>query len=175
MPQDAGAGEMNQPKRLPNPAYVYGPMIYHFPHEQGGENENGKSGGNPKRSYLAPILIAFLAIGGLILYMGGNGVDIGRLNFSRAISGQYIQGGTVGEYRLQPRELVRARVLADRLNLREGPGTEYLATYLLHENWSVSLLDEYSVDERGEVWARVLVETEDGPQNGWVSRRFLWL
>jgi hypothetical protein len=50
---------------------------------------------------------------------------------------------------------------------------EYVATYLLPGNWGVSLIGDYQTDNDGEVWARVLVQTDQGIQEGWVSRRFL--
>jgi hypothetical protein len=50
---------------------------------------------------------------------------------------------------------------------------EFVATYLLPENWGVSLVGDFQTDNRGEVWARVLVQTDEGLQEGWVSRRFL--
>jgi hypothetical protein len=49
----------------------------------------------------------------------------------------------------------------------------YEAIYLLPKNWGVSLIGDYRTDDYGEVWARILVQTNDGPQEGWVSRRYL--
>jgi len=172
MSQDAG--DMNQSKRFQNPAYVYGPMVYQFPSEQAGESENGKPKGFQNVNFLAPVLIIALAVGGAILYMKGKGTEIRQWNFDRAISGQQILGNE-DENQLQSRVLTRARVTADRLYLREGPGTEYVPTYLLPENWDVSLTGEYQPDRHGDVWARVLVETSEGAQEGWVSRKFLRL
>lgn len=172
MPQDAGAGDMNPSKRLPNPAYVYGPMVYQFPNEQGGETENVSSKGSKNINFLAPVLIIVLAVGSAILYVKGNGAEIGQFNLNPSISDPQFFGGD-SYNRLQQRVLSRARVAADRLYLREGPGTEFVASYILFENWGVSLMGEYRPDERGEVWARILVETGQGPQEGWVSRKFL--
>jgi hypothetical protein len=172
MSQDAGAGDANQSKRFQNPAHVYGQMVYQFPSEQGGENENMKLGRFQNVNFLSPALIIALAVGGAILYMKGNGMEVGQLNFGRAISGQPLFGREV-ENQIQPRVLSRARVAANSLYMREGPGTRYAATYLLPENWGVSLMGDYQTDDRGEVWARVTVETEQGPQEGWVSRKFL--
>jgi hypothetical protein len=169
MSQDAGAGDLSQSKRLQN---VYGQMVYQFPSEQGGESESVKPKIFQNVNSIATILIITLAVGGAILYMKGNGMEVGQLNFARALSGQG-NFGSEGENQSQPRVLTRSWVAADRLCLREGPGTKYLATYLLPENWGVSLLGEYQLDDRGEIWAKVRVETEEGQQEGWVSRKFL--
>ena len=174
MSQDAGAGDANQSKRFQNPAYVYGPMIYQFPSDPAGESENGNPKGNQKVNFMATVLITVLAVGGAILYMKGKGMEIGRWNFDRDFSDQKILERE-GENQLQSRVLIRARVAADSLYLREGPGIEYVPTYLLPENWGVSLIGDYQPDCHGEVWARVLVETVEGAQEGWVSRKFLRL
>jgi hypothetical protein len=57
--------------------------------------------------------------------------------------------------------------------MREGPGLEYEATYLLPEFWEVSLMGETQADTNGDPWARILVDTDQGPQEGWVSQRYL--
>jgi hypothetical protein len=171
MPQDADAGDTNQSKRFHNPAYVYGPLVYQFPSDQGEESGNGKPKMFQNINFVT-VLIIMLAVGGVILYVKGNGMETGWLNFNNSLNGQqFLERET--ENHLQPRVLDRARVAVDRLYLREGPGTRYVATYLLPENWGVSLMGDYEPDYRGEVWARVTVETEEGPQEGWVSRRFL--
>ncbi|MCI0660362.1 MAG: hypothetical protein L0220_04745, partial [Acidobacteria bacterium] len=123
MSQDAG--DTKESKRLRNPAYVYGPMVYQFPSEPGGENENGKSKRFQNVNFLATALIIVLAVGGAILYMKGNGMEIGQLNFSHAISGQPFSEREI-ENQLQPRVLSRAWVAADSLYLREGPGTRFV-------------------------------------------------
>jgi len=172
MSQDAGAGDMNQSKRFQNPAYVYGPLVYQFPYEQGAENESAKPKIFQNVNFMATVLIIVLVVGGAILYLRGNGMEIEQLNYSRALSGQQVLGLESENY-LQTRALSRARVVASSLYLREGPGTNYVATYLLPENWGVSLMGDYQTDDRGEIWARITVETGEGPQEGWVSRKFL--
>jgi hypothetical protein len=169
MSQDAGAG---QSKRSQSPAYVYGPMVYQFPQEREGENEKGKPKSNHGVNFLVLILIVVLVMGGVIIYLKENGIDVRQLSFRRPLEERRIFRAANEE---QQRSLVitQARVAADRLYLREGPGMEFVATYLLPENWGVSLVGDYQTDNSGEVWARVLVQTDEGLQEGWVSRRFL--
>jgi hypothetical protein len=169
MSQDAGPG---QSKRSQSPAYVYGPMIYQFPHELEGEKEKGKPKSNHAAKFLVLILVVVLVMGGVVIYLKENGIDVSKLSFRRPFGEGQISRGANEE---QQRSLVitQARVAADRLYLREGPGIEFVATYLLPENWGVSLVGDFQTDNRGEVWARVLVQTDEGLQEGWVSRRFL--
>jgi hypothetical protein len=167
MSQDAGAA---QSKR--SPSLVYGPMVYQFPPD--GEAENAKSGAKSYKlgDHPVAVLITLLVIGAGILYFRGNGIDVGRLNLRSSFTeGQMLTGA----YDSRRRSIVlsQARVAADRLYLREGPGMIYVATYLLPENWRVSLVGDYETDNYGEVWARVLVQTNEGLQEGWVSRRYL--
>jgi hypothetical protein len=169
MSQDAGAG---QPKRSPSPAYVYGPMVYQFPQEREGENEKTKPKGNQAVNFLVLILIVALVIGGGIIYLKENGIDVRRLVLRRSTREGGFFRSSNEEQRNSP-VITQARVAADRLYLREGPGMGYIATYLLPENWGVSLIGDYQTDNNGELWARVLVQTDEGPQEGWVSRRFL--
>ncbi|HKQ92800.1 MAG TPA: hypothetical protein VJZ77_19225 [Blastocatellia bacterium] len=169
MSQDAGAG---QSKRSQSPAYVYGPMVYQFPSDREGENEKGKTKSNTGANFIVPILIIVLVMGGVIIYLKEIGIDVRRLGFRRPVLEGRIFKGANEEQRLSP-VITQARVAADRLYLREGPGMEYVATYLLPENWGVSVIGDYQTDNSGDVWARVLVLTDQGPQEGWVSRRFL--
>jgi hypothetical protein len=169
MSQDAGAG---QSKRAQNPAYVYGPMVYQFPADREGEDENGKPKSNYAVNFPVLVLIVLLVIGGVVIYLKEKGIDGGQLGFRRYFGeGQIFRGANEDQRRSSV--ITQARVAADRLYLREGPGMEYLATYLLPVNWGVSLVGDYHTDNSGEVWARVLVLTDQGPREGWVSRRFL--
>ena len=169
MSQDAGAG---QSKRSQSPAYVYGPMIYQFPNEREGENEKGKPKSNKAVNFLVLILIVVLVIGGVIIYLKENGIDFRKLSFRR-LSGEVLISSGANEEQQRSLVITQARVATDRLYLREGPGIEFVATYLLPENWVVSLVGDYQTDNSGEVWARVLVQTDEGLREGWVSRRFL--
>jgi hypothetical protein len=171
-------------KRFSNPTHVYGPMVYQFPPEPdgggggGGEKEKPKS--NQGINYLVLLLIIVLAVGGVILYLKENGIDVRDLSFRPTFgtspffrrSGERIFTPSTEVWTPAPR-LNRGRVAVDRLYLRDGPGPEYEALYLLPENWEVSLLGETEDDRYGEAWTRVLVETNQGPQEGWVSRRYL--
>jgi hypothetical protein len=170
MSQDASAG---QSKRSPSPAYVYGPMVYQFPPEREGESEKGKPNkSNRPLNFLVPVLIVVLVVGGVILYLRESGIDVRRLSLRRSFGEQPIFRAANEDEWKSP-VITRARVAADRLYLREGPGMVYMATYLLPENWGVSVIGDCQMDDYGEVWARVLVQTDDGPQEGWVSRRYL--
>jgi hypothetical protein len=169
MSQDAGAG---QSKRAQNPAYVYGPMVYQFPADREGEDEKGNPTSNHAVNFPVLVLIVVLVMGGVVIYLKENRTDVGQSSFRRHFwEGQIFKGAN--EEQRRSAEITQARVAADRLYLREGPGMEYVATYLLPVNWEVSLIGDYQTDYSGEVWARVLVLTDQGPQEGWVSRRFL--
>lgn len=169
MSQDAGAG---QSKRSQSPAYVYGPMVYQFPHDREGENEKGKPKSNQGVNFPVLILIVVLVMGGVVLYLRENGIDDRQLSLRPPFGERQVLKSANEEQR-KSLVITQARVAADTLYLREGPGMEYVATYLLPENWGVSLMGDYQVDNDGEVWARVLVQTDQGIQEGWVSRRFL--
>ncbi len=165
MSQEAGAP---QAKRSPGPAYVYGPMVYQFPTEA--EEVKGKPKSNQGVNFLVLVLIVMLVMGGVVLYLRENGIEIRRLGFRPSL---WEREARAKEDERQAPIITQARVAADRLYLREGPGTEYVATYLLPEHWDVSLVGDYQMDNSGDVWAKVLVATDDGIQEGWVSRRFL--
>jgi hypothetical protein len=169
MSQDAGAG---QSKRSQNPAYVYGPMVYQFPADREGEEAKEKNKSNAAVNFLIPFLVVLLVIGGVTVYLKEKGINDKRLSFRDPILERRIFRGASGE-QMQSPVITRARVAADKLYLREGPGIEYVATYLLPQNWGVSVMGDYQTDNNGDVWARVLVLTDQGPQEGWVSRRFL--
>jgi hypothetical protein len=147
-------------------------MVYQFPSD--GEAENEKSGSQSFKlgNHPVGILIVLLVIGGSILYFRGNGVNVRQLNLRSSFAeGQMLTGAYDG--RRKSLVFSQARVAAERLYLREGPGMTYVATYLLPENWRVSLVGDYETDYYGEVWARVLVQTKEGLQEGWVSQRYL--
>jgi hypothetical protein len=167
MSQDAGAG---QSKR--SPANVYGPMVYQFPSEGEGESEKSQSEGDKPGTFPVIALIVLLVVGGGMLYFRRNAMDVGQVNFKRSFADDQIFSGASDSYR-KSLVITQARVAANTLYLREGPGMIYVATYLLPENWRVSLIGDYETDNYGEVWARVLVQTDQGLQEGWVSQRYL--
>jgi hypothetical protein len=172
MSQEAGAPQL---KRSQSPAYVYGPLVYQFAPEREVEkemNEKEKPKSNQGINFLILGLIVILVVGGVVLYLKENGIDVKRLSF-RPPFGEQQEAKPAIEIQQQPPVIIQARVAADRLYLREGPGMEYVATYLLPENWGVSLIGDYLTDNNGEVWARVSVETDEGLREGWVSRRFV--
>jgi hypothetical protein len=169
MSQDAGAG---QSKRSQSPAYVYGPMVYQFPQDREGENDKGKPRSNQAVNFLVLVLIVVLVMGGVVLYLRENGIDVRQLSLKPPFWERQVLRNANDDQR-NPPVITQARVAADRLYMREGPGMAFVATYLLPENWGVSLVGDYQTDDSGEVWARVLVQTDQGIQEGWVSRRFL--
>jgi len=147
-------------------------MVYQLPPEREVENEKAKPKSNQPVNFLILIMIVVLVIGGMIIYLKENGIDVRQLIFRRPTGEERIFKIPNEEQRESP-VMTRAWVIADRLYLREGPGMEFVATYLLPENWGVSLVGDFHKDNSGEVWARVLVQTDEGLQEGWVSRRFL--
>jgi hypothetical protein len=167
MSQDAGAA---QSKR--SPAYVYGPMVYQFPPESEGESGKSQSGSDKPSKFPTTALIVLLVIGALILYLKGKAMDVGQVNFKSSFGDDQIFRSVNGDNR-KSLAITQARVATNSLYLREGPGMIYVATYLLPEHWRVSLIGDYETDDYGEVWARVLVQTDEGLQEGWVSRRYL--
>ncbi|MGH9834653.1 MAG: hypothetical protein ACREBD_00185 [Blastocatellia bacterium] len=66
-----------------------------------------------------------------------------------------------------------ARIATERLNLRAGPGVQYIVINILPRNWEVAVLRQLHITNDGEVWVEVMVETNQGWQRGWVSQRFL--
>jgi hypothetical protein len=147
-------------------------MVYQFPADREGENEKGNPTSNHTVNFPVLVLIVVLVVGGVVIYLKESGIDVRQSSFRRHFwEGQIFRGANEEPQRSQV--ITQARVAADRLYLREGPGMEYVATYLLPVNWGVSLVGDYQTDNSGEVWARVLVLTDQGPQEGWVSRRFL--
>ncbi|MBO0858314.1 MAG: SH3 domain-containing protein [Chloracidobacterium sp.] len=159
MSQDASAG---QSKR-----YVYGPMVYQLP----GEEEKSGSG-KQAWNFPAGALIALLVGVAILLSFRERAAEVGRFNPRSSFGEERIFRDANEDYRISASKTY-ARVAVDRLCLREGPGTIYAATYLLPKRWRVSLIGDYRTDNYGEVWTKVLVRTEDGPQEGWVSRRYL--
>jgi hypothetical protein len=64
-------------------------------------------------------------------------------------------------------------VSADRLNLRDAPGSGALVTYILPRGTRVTTLGESYQEPRGEVWVKVQIDTYEGPQIGWVNRQYI--
>jgi hypothetical protein len=147
-------------------------MVYQFPPDREGGEEKSKPRSNLGVNLLVLVLIVMLVLGGVVLYLRENGIDVKQLSLRTP----FMERETFNRANDAPRQslvITQARVSADSLYLREGPGIEYVATYLLPENWDVSLVGDYQTKNDGEVWARVLVQTDEGIQEGWVSRRFL--
>src|SRR5262245_58904523 len=110
MPQDASAG---QSKRSPGPSYVYGP-VYQFPPESEGESDKGKPKNNADFNYLVPVLIIILVIGGVVIFLKENGIDIRRLSYRRSFSERRMFNGADEDRRISA-VFTHARVAADNL------------------------------------------------------------
>jgi hypothetical protein len=65
------------------------------------------------------------------------------------------------------------RVNADSLNLREQPGNDARASYILPRGANVELLGESHQELDGNVWLKVRVETLEGTYVGWVSQQYI--
>ena len=142
-------------RRMPDPAYPspYAPQDYEYETREE-YRPSGEGGG-----LIAPLLIVILAVAVAILYFRGQ-------SESSEPGSQPVTG-------TQPAVIIPARVTASTLYLREGPGPQYQATYLLPRNWQVSILGESQTDSDGEVWVKVRLETRQGLQTGWVNRKYL--
>lgn len=104
----------------------------------------------------------------------GNGLYIFFLIVVLAVGYLLIgKTGSGGALEPEPRIESSARVAADSLYLRRGPGVQYRADYILPRDWRVSTLGESHRDGDGRVWVRVRVETAQGWQEGWVNQIYL--
>ncbi|MBS1790345.1 MAG: SH3 domain-containing protein [Acidobacteria bacterium] len=64
-------------------------------------------------------------------------------------------------------------VTADNLNMRMAPGQQSQAIYILPRGVRVEYLGESYQEPDGDFWVQVRVQTNEGPQVGWVSRRYI--
>ena len=64
-------------------------------------------------------------------------------------------------------------IVAPRVNMRAGPGAQYELVSVLNRNQMVAISDKFELDEAGEVWSKVSVETKGFIQEGWVNRSYL--
>lgn len=64
-------------------------------------------------------------------------------------------------------------VIVDELNLREGPNNRSAISHILPRGTGVILLGEAHRDLDGAIWLRVIVETLEGRQTGWVRERYI--
>jgi hypothetical protein len=64
-------------------------------------------------------------------------------------------------------------IVAPRVNMRTGPGAQYELVAVLNRNQMVAIFDKFELDEAGEVWSRVSIETKGFVQEGWVNRSYL--
>jgi uncharacterized protein YraI len=123
-------------------------------------------GSRMERKKVILLVFVLMLVMGAIIYMNSNGLSISQL-------GSQLGFGRGNETQLEPPVVTRAKVAVNSLHLREGPGVGYTATYLLPRGWAVSYLGDSKPDNNGDIWVKVLVQTEQGPQNGWVNRNYL--
>jgi Bacterial SH3 domain len=118
------------------------------------------------------ILLVFVLMSamGVIIYMESSGLSISQLGSKL---GRQLGSGRGNETQSDSSVVTRAKVAVNSLHLREGPGVEFAATYLLPQGWAVSYLGDSKPDNNGDIWVKVLVQTDQGPQNGWVNRNYL--
>ena len=64
-------------------------------------------------------------------------------------------------------------VVADNLNMRQGPGNYSQVTYILPRGTQVTPLGESYREVDGDLWIQVRISTNEGPQIGWVNRRYI--
>jgi len=135
-----------------------------------------------ERKKVILLVIVLMSVMGVIIYMNSYGLSISQLGSqfgsqsgsqSGSQFGRQLDSGRGNETRLEPPVVTRAKVAVNSLYLREGPGVEYVATYLLPQGWAVSYLGDARPDNNGDIWVKVLVQTKQGPQDGWVNRNYL--
>ena len=64
-------------------------------------------------------------------------------------------------------------VTADNLNMRIAPGQQSQAIYILPRGVRVEYVGESYQEPDGDFWVQVRIQTNTGPQVGWVSRRYI--
>ena len=64
-------------------------------------------------------------------------------------------------------------IVAPRVNMRTGPGAQYELVAVLNRDQMVAIFDKFELDDAGEVWSRISIETKGIIQEGWVNRSYL--
>lgn len=169
MARSTNASDPRALKRPQNPAPIYGPMVYQFPTEdyEVKKPQQGQGGAMLMVLFMTIILV----LGGVFLYLKESGVDVKPI-IERQLAERQLNNGLLTD-RPQSGAAISARVAASRLYLREGPGANYVPTYLLPYDWPLSILGESQVGNDGEVWIKVRLQTDQGPQEGWVNRKYV--
>ncbi|NOT60516.1 MAG: SH3 domain-containing protein [Acidobacteria bacterium] len=64
-------------------------------------------------------------------------------------------------------------ISAPRVNMRSGPGTEYSLVSVLDSKQMVAVLDKFELDQVGEVWSKISIESQGIIREGWINRSYL--
>jgi hypothetical protein len=116
---------------------------------------------------------------------GGAGIAIIVILFILYYSG-YLPGFNTVFTAVRPTEVISpveagtmrlaggvSQVMANNLNMRASPGNSGQATYILPRGTRVEVFGESYREPDGDVWVQVRIETNEGPQVGWVNRRYI--
>jgi Bacterial SH3 domain len=110
-------------------------------------------------------LVVTIAIILLLLLLYGTDLSWFRLNRTVAVTPVEV---TVAN----PAASVRY-VIPDSLNLRVSPSNFAPVSYVLPRGTRVVLLGDTHLERDGDPWAKVSVQTLEGPTTGWVNQRYI--
>jgi len=146
--------------------------------------ETGSYGSYGGRYSIVVILVLFLIV--VWIYRNGGVEAFGRLISEKPGAELSVSGGANPVESVAPPVVPPvipagqqsdvmdyARVAAERLNLRAGPGAQYAVINVLPRNWEVAILRQLHITNDGEAWVEVMAETNQGWQKGWVTQRLL--
>jgi Bacterial SH3 domain len=64
-------------------------------------------------------------------------------------------------------------ISSPRVNMRSGPGTQYELVSVLNQNQMVAILNKFELDDVGDSWSKISVESKGFIQEGWINRSYL--
>jgi uncharacterized protein YgiM (DUF1202 family) len=117
------------------------------------------------------LLLLILYLSGYLPWFTGASTTI-RTPVTTPIAPGIVRPPVTGGGVLVPSGVV-GYVIADNLNMRSGPGNYSPATYILPRGTRVTLLGETYQEADGDLWVQVRIEANEGPQIGWVNRRYI--
>ncbi|MEO6725938.1 MAG: SH3 domain-containing protein [Blastocatellia bacterium] len=128
--------------------------------DSGGSRGSGGSGGGA--AALVVVVLILLYMSGYMPGFNNTSAAYGQRGYvAPATAGITIPAGNI------------SYVSADRLNMREAPGSYSMITYILPRGTRVTLLGDSYRDPNGEVWVQVRIDTYEGLQTGWVNRQYV--